>query len=252
MTREDVLSRAVFTIDGEAWAWADIVGAAKGWGEWPPMERPRAAREPPPSDAPAVRRAVEERATAFRRERGLLSADETEAWFGSWGLTVTEWLGHLRRGVLGETPTRLDDAQWIEAVVSGTLERTAHQLVGALAAHRALGGAGRPDAAELGTAMQDFGDRAATSARIAAAVAANRLAWTSLELQQLDLPDEATADAVAGSLRVAGRAVEDVAREAGVHIEECRTTLGAAGGPPGALLVGACLLYTSPSPRDRS
>lgn len=236
MTREDVLSRAVFAVDGEAWAWADIVGAAKGWGEWPRLERPRAA--PPPIDAPAVRQAVEERATAFRRERGLLSADETEAWFGSWGLTVSEWLGHLHRDVLGETPTRLDDAQWIEAVVSGTLERTAHRLAGALAAHRALGGAGRPDAGELGAAMQDFGDRAATSARIAAAVAANRLAWTSLVLQQLHLPDEATADSVAGSLRV-GRAVEDVAREAGVHIEECRTTLGAASGSPDALLVGA-------------
>ena len=235
MTREDVLSRAVFTIDGEAWTWADVVGAAEAWGEWPRPDLPRAVRELPPSEPPAVRRAVEERATAFRRERGLLSADETEAWFANWGLTVGEWLGHLRRDVLGESPTCLDDAQWIEAVVSGTLERTAHQLAGALAAHRALGGAGRPDAADLGTAMQDFGARAATSARIAAAVAANRLAWTSFELQQLDLPDEETADAVAAGLRVAGRAVEDVASEAGIHIEECRTTLGAAG----ALFVGA-------------
>ena len=235
MTREDVLPRAVFTIDGEAWTWADVVGAAEAWGEWPRPDLPRAVRELPPSDPPAVRRAVEDRATAFRRERGLLSADETETWFANWGLTVGEWLGHLRRDVLGESPTCLDDAQWIEAVVSGTLERTAHQLAGALAAHRALGGAGRPDAADLGTAMRDFGERAATSARIAAAVAANRLAWTSFELQQLDLPDEETADAVAAGLRVAGRAVEDVASEAGVHIEECRTTLGAAG----ALFVGA-------------
>ena len=162
MTRDEVLAQPVFAVDGEAWTWADVVDAAMAWGTWDVVTNGTGGT-------------VEERATAFRRQRGLLSADETQEWFGRWGITVPEWLASLR------DETGADS--WVGAVVSGTLERTAHRLAGALAAHRSLGGAGRPDPAELDAAMAEFGAKAATPDRIAAAIAANRLAWTAVDLE---------------------------------------------------------------------
>jgi ATP-binding cassette subfamily B protein len=166
MTRDDVLSRTVFTVDGAAYTWADVVAAARAWREW--------AEVPAAGDG----RGLEERATAFRRDRGLLSADETQAWFERWGVTVPDWLAHLRDG----TPTDPDQAAWIEAVICGTFERIAHRLAGGLAAYRALGGAGRPDPAALDAAVEEFAARAASPDRVAAVIAANRLAWTALDL----------------------------------------------------------------------
>ena len=160
MTPDEVLARTVFTVDGDPFTWADVLHAAKAWPD-PPLDAPRGT--------------VEERATAFRRDRGLLSADDTGAWFERWGVTVPQWLAHLRGGTSADP--------WIEAVVSGTLERTAHRLAAGLAAHRALGAAGATDPAALDAAVEELGARAATPDRVAAAVTANRLAWTTLDLE---------------------------------------------------------------------
>ncbi len=158
MSRDEVLARTVFTVDGEAYSWADVLAAAEAWGDLAPA----------PDGA-----SVEEAATAFRRRRGLLSVDDTTAWFARWGITVPDWLASLR----GHADP------WIDIVTSGTLERTAHRLAAGLAAHRALGGAGRPDIAALDAAADRFADRAATPDRIEAAIAAHRLEWTALDLQ---------------------------------------------------------------------
>ena len=66
MSRDEVLARTVFTVDGEAYTWGDVLAAAEAWGDTEP---------------PDVAGSVEERATAFRRRRGLLSVDDTAAWF---------------------------------------------------------------------------------------------------------------------------------------------------------------------------
>ena len=160
MSRDEVLARTVFTVDGETYTWADVVAAAEAWGE--------------KGQAPAgARRSVEERATAFRRWRGLLSVDDTAAWFARWGVTVPEWLASLRG----------PPDPWVEIVTSGVLERTAHRLAAGLAVHRALGGTGRPDVDAIDAAAEHFAESAATPDRIAAAIAGNRLDWTALDLQ---------------------------------------------------------------------
>lgn len=163
MSRDEVLARTVFTVDGEAYTWADVLAAAEAWGDTEPA--------PAPAGAP-----VEEAATAFRRQRGLLSVDDTAAWFARWGVTVPEWLASLRGPA----------DPWIEIVTSGALERTAHRLAAGLAAHRALGGAGRPDIEAIDAAATRFADRAATPDGIASAIAKNRLDWTALDLQPDD------------------------------------------------------------------
>lgn len=162
MTRDEALARTVFIVDGEAYTWADVLAAAEAWGELEP--------------APGAGATVEELATAFRRSRGLLSVDDTAAWFARWGVTVPEWLASLRG----------PPDPWVEIVTSGGLERTAHRLAAGLAAHRGLGGNGRPDITALDAAADRFGRLPATPDRIHATIAANRLDWTALDLQ----PDE--------------------------------------------------------------
>jgi ABC-type bacteriocin/lantibiotic exporter with double-glycine peptidase domain len=163
VSREEVLARTVFTVDGDAYTWADVLAAAEAWG----------ALAPATEDAGG---SVEERATAFRRRRGLLSVDDTAAWFARWGITVPEWLASLGGPA----------DPWVSAVTSGALERTAHRLAAGVVAHRALGGTGRPDAAAIDAAARRFADQTATPDRIAAAVAVNRLEWTALDLQPDD------------------------------------------------------------------
>ena len=160
MSREEVLARTVFTVDGDAYTWADVLAAAEAWGDV----------APPTADADGE---VEERATAFRRRRGLLSVDDTASWFARWGITVPEWLASLRGA----------PDPWVGNVTSGALERAAHRVAAGVAAHRALGETGRPDPAAIDVARERFACRAATPDRIAAAVAANRLEWTALDLR---------------------------------------------------------------------
>jgi hypothetical protein len=161
MSRDEVLARTVFTVDGEAYTWADVLAAAEAWGDTAPAD-----------DGDSV----EDRATAFRRRRGLLSVDDTAAWFARWGVTVPEWLASLRG----------PPDPWVAIATSGALERTAHRLAAGVAAHSALGGTGRPDTAAIDAAAKRFADRAGTPDRLAAVIAVHRLDWTALDLQPDD------------------------------------------------------------------
>ena len=230
MTREEFLAGAVFTVDHEEWTWADVVEAAGAWGDWATLDDAWAT---PPNE-----QSVEERATAFRRRRGLLSADETATWLGRWAVTVPEWLAHVRYCVAGQAPAALDDARWIEAVVSGTLERAAHRLAAGIAAHRALGGSGRPPVDKLDAAVDAFGGREATPARVAAAIAANRLAWTTVDLRYVDVADEAGARELADAVR------------AGHPLDEAATSRAAVGEESGPLVAAAAGDVVGPWPVD--
>ena len=185
---EPPLSRAVFAVDGVERTWGDVVAAAVGWGEWD--EPLRVAREGIAAASEAGDSAVTEfpsecsrRATEYRRARQLLSADETAAWFGEWGVDVEDWLAHVRRQVLRErlaiaaipVPSVGEEpAAWIEGVVSGTLERVAQRLARSLAVHRSLRGVGnedaQPDATDavsLDASMATFVAAAAPPERVA-------------------------------------------------------------------------------------
>ena len=220
VTPAEVLSRTVFTIDGEPVDWAAVVEAARAWGDWAALERSSSPDVEVALDEEAVRREVDERATALRHDRRLLSADETQEWFAQWGVTVADWLAHVRRQVLGEVPPDPEGAVWIEAITSGTLDRAAWRLARELTAHRALGGSGWPTVGELDRAMSDFAAReAAPPDRRAAIIAEHAIAWTLFDLQHVELADEATAR------ELCGRPIEEVAAKAGVAVVDTRTAL---------------------------
>ncbi|MEA2703041.1 MAG: ATP-binding cassette, subfamily bacterial [Actinomycetota bacterium] len=226
MTPADVLSRSVFTIDGQPVDWAAVIEAAKAWGDWAPLERSASPHAEVVLDEEAVRRAVEERATALRYDRRLLSADETQEWFENWGVTVAEWLDHIRRQVRGEEAPDPENAVWIEAITSGTLERAAWRLARELTAHRALGGSGWPTVEALSQAMSDFAQReAAAPDRRATIIAEHAIAWTLFDLQHVQLGDEATARELGSWMSEGGRPIEEVAAEAGLPVVATRTTL---------------------------
>ena len=223
-TPEQVLARKVFTIDGEAVYWAAVVDAAKAWGEWATVEETPARGG---VDDAAVHRRVEELATAFRYGRGLLSADETEAWFAHWGVTVPDWLEHLRRHVLGEAAPDPDGAAWIENVVSGALERVAWRLVRSLTAHRALGGAGWPATAELDHAVRRFASVEGISSddRRTAIIAERALEWTVFDLQHAEVANETAASHLVRGIKEGGRPITGVAAAAGLSVVETRAML---------------------------
>ncbi len=176
-------------------------------------------------------------ATSFRYERGLLSAEELEAWLERWDLTIAEWSAYLERSLLLERfadeldatgaessleDAELERAEYVDAVCSGFLEQEANRF----AADAALAGA---------VAGEDDGDRAALVERIEAAAADARarvasedavnreiakhgLDWTRLELDELELADDQAAREAALCVRVDGRAIADVAADCGVPL----------------------------------
>ena len=170
MTRDEVLSRTVFTVDGEAYTWADVVAAAQAWGEWARGARRahratsvgwRSGRRPSAATAACSPRTRPRRGSSAGASR-----------------CPTGW----RTSATGPRRTRTRPPGSRRSS-SGTFERIAHRLAGGLAAYRALGGAGRPDPAALDAAVEDFAARAASPDRVAAVIAANRLAWTALDLR---------------------------------------------------------------------
>ena len=221
MTPVDVLSRTVFTIDGEAVDWAAVIEAAKAWGEWDALEQ---AVSPDTADRRSTRRPCAGPWRSAPPRCGTTAAcsrpTRPRQWFARWGVTVADWLSHLRRQVVGEVAPDPESAVWIEAITSGTLERSAWRLARSLTAHRALGGAGWPTVEALDQAMSDFAAREAASPdRRAAVIAEHAVAWTLFDLQHVQLADEATAR------ELCERPIEEVAAKAGVAVVDTRTTL---------------------------
>jgi hypothetical protein len=92
---------------------------------------------------------VEAAATAWRYERNLLSADDTESWLLERHLAMAHWFGYVSRLVLRRrwsagldeivashevTPREIEDVLYSEAVCSGSLA----ELAGRLAAYAAV------------------------------------------------------------------------------------------------------------------
>ena len=166
-----------FSVGEEAFLWSDVILAAMCWGEWAEVEEAtarglacqRQARAEEIVTDPAARAKA---AADFRYARGLVTAEEMQAWLARWALTVDDWMAWVERdmlrarwsGTLAEIEARhpilLDEiagAAWVEAVCSGALPRLAQTLAGrvaALAAVRESGAremSGPPMAVEAGS-----------------------------------------------------------------------------------------------------
>jgi hypothetical protein len=143
------LDRPAFAIGDRTWTWSDVLGFSRGQGWWTASEerartdlaRRSAAEQAGTLPNPAE---VEAAADAYRSERWLLSAEETEAWLATWGLTVEQWGAWMELVVLRDRPTvavsaghesaasEIEQAAFLEAVCSGAFEIWARQLAQSL------------------------------------------------------------------------------------------------------------------------
>ncbi len=256
--------RAVFDVGGVAYRWRDVLDAARSSGDWAATEQGAARHEsclramaagggsPPEGELKA-------RASEFRHARNLLAADEMEAWLAHWGITVTQWLNHLRgellargaRSVPGAPDRTPPGAAWTHAVCSGELERLASRLAERLAVSA---GAGEdPPPTPLGAAavhamertFERFCVAAADERSIEREVASHFLGWTRLGWRYVACPEQDAAREAALCVREDGTALEAVAGGACLALREQSALLDDAdpqiapalmGAQPGAIL----------------
>jgi len=80
------LDQPVFSIDDRAYTWRDVVTYARFLGIWDEIAERAALVEQADLDPEAV----DDAAMTFRRERGLLAADELNAWLERRSITVDD------------------------------------------------------------------------------------------------------------------------------------------------------------------
>ncbi len=150
-----LLDQVAFTVGSTAYRWADVVLAAKLWGEWAALEktvcrcvacrkREDEVRDPPSEDA------VESAAAEFRYARDLVSAEDAEGWLARWGLTTEKWMDYVERTVCLQTCAKTmedlfsedqdDEGEirssiLVEALCSGRLAQFADKLAGRAAVY---------------------------------------------------------------------------------------------------------------------
>ena len=211
----------VCTVGGSVYRWDDVVRFATVRGDWDSIVGDAASGLA--ADASTVDQAeVDEAGRAFRRERGLLAADELADWLEQRGVSVDEWLAYLRRTLARERSPRplnatVDAASyaWIESMCSGRLDELAETLAQLVA----VAPPGIPFEG-LEAAFSEFAREAATDAAIDREIASARLDWLRVRYAAaLFDTGEAAAEAVL-CVREDGQSFADVARVAGAAIAE--------------------------------
>jgi hypothetical protein len=204
--------RPLFRVGDEVYRWGDVVRLARARGDWDALAAEVRAGLAARQEATPGEGEVEAAAREFRYARGLLAADELDAWLERRGLTVGDWHAYLERTVAraalpgepAEQPTADDGLVWVEGICSGHLERLA-QEVALLAA--------------VGSDLEEFRRAAATEEAIAREVELNRLEWNRVAYLLLSFEDEDAAAEAAFCVRSDGLPLSEVARRAGVAVE---------------------------------
>lgn len=217
-----LLDDPVFTVDDEPFFWRDVLAYAELSGAI--AEQIEATRRglagvlerEPPADA------VREAASRFRYDRGLLSAEELDAWLARWRLSVADWTAHLGRTLSASAaevgPEGLARAAAVDAICSGVLEHEATRLAtdAALAALDPAGGDRRELVERVVAAAAATRTALGASADVEREIAARALEWTRLDVELLELADADAAREAALCVRGDGRALGDVAADCGV------------------------------------
>ena len=140
-----ILRSEALTFEARSFTVAEVVMAGVASGRWQRLEEESAsgvAALAVAGDPPAEAR--RDAANAFRYERGLLAREDLERWLAERGVTMQEWLGHIRRRLAleGAAEANHGDATpvlRVDAICSGVLRACADDLVGGAAAARAVG-----------------------------------------------------------------------------------------------------------------
>lgn len=193
-------STPVFHVGDRPYTWLDVVLFAMAAGEWAAFEdRLRrglaAAADAERRHAGPDQAEIDAAATAFRYDRDLLTAEETEEWLTRHGLGLDVWLDALARLILlgpgrHEVPTieaaplsppAVDDTTLIaEGVCTGTFARLADMLAArvAVAQERTGPRTRQDDAAELAARhaawLQDVSDATSRLEHLAGVLQADR------------------------------------------------------------------------------
>lgn len=233
--REEVLGRAVFSVEGRTFTWRDVVVAARIWSDWTDAEQ--RARETialrGEFGGAAAADEVAEAQDRFRYDRNLLAADELEAWLGNWGISVQEWLeqveGAVHRGRGSQAPAEagtpdpaeLEAATWAEAVCSGELERLARKLAARCAVFEGTPPAELTEAAlsRMDEVHRSFCEAAATEGALERRLADEQLELTRIDGRYLAHRDEDVVREAALGVREEGRGLEDMAKLAEARFE---------------------------------
>lgn len=226
----------VFSVGDATFTWADVARFAQrgtGWsdlrGEIHEALACRRAGHAPSSAA------VDQAARAFRYDRRLITADETEAWLSRRGLDVDGWMDYIRRQVVrAERAERGDELRnvveahpvpdeevdalaWVHGWCSGRFEQLAHELAQRVAACVRLSGAPPADLAELDDVLPRFRDNVVTPEAVHAVVTRQRLDWLRVELDEAVFDNEGAAREAALSVRYDGLSLSEVSALAGAR-----------------------------------
>ena len=237
----------VFVVDGVAHTWADVLTAARWWGEDVALDREARAglsceREADAAGAGPDRATVRAAARTFRYSHRLISAEELEAWLARWRLTAGEWLAWLRRRVVLETQSPAGDqravdpedvaaVRWPTAVCSGRLSAWARELARRSAAAAAVGrmpAAGLPDETRLAlldAALADFREQSATPQAVQRLVATRWLDWSRIDCSWVELASTDAGDEARLCVEHDGRDLQAVAALAGAVASQRRLWL---------------------------
>jgi hypothetical protein len=115
--------RLLFTVGDRAYTWEDVVLAGHVWGEWAALEREVRAglaclarlddvgEDGDEGEDGLGDDELDAAAAEFRYARDLVAADDMHAWLTERGLTVEDWLDHIRRSLaLRKYGDRAEDA----------------------------------------------------------------------------------------------------------------------------------------------
>lgn len=243
--------RVVLTVGPVDYHWRDVEALGRHTGRWEKfahqvregLEAAAAAGTPPDG--------LEEAADRFRRQRGLLAAEDMEAWLRQRRLTVADWRGWLLRDVLRGGPRRpvgdqeVEAHLWVDGVCSGALRDLAGDLAARAAVHAAAveqglvpRPAGTPGPEDLDAGYKQVLAGEQTPQRLADVIRDRRLDWTWVAAARLTLPDRDVAREAAACLRD-GMSPDEVARLAATSPSVLTGRLGHLIAPLSAALIGA-------------
>lgn len=230
----DVRGTRVFSAGGHSFTWTEVIDAARIRGDWKLLQKAvigLLVRERELAEAHALpsTATIQAAARRFRYSRSLLSADELDEWLGRRDVTVDEWMSEMRRSLLDpadDTSTvTIDPAErvyWVHAVCSGKIAMYAQILAEEVAVHlRDQPLTLAPD--ELAALPRERARYCAArlgDSALLDAIQNNRVGWTRMDFSTLAHADEMVVREAALCVRADGRALTEVAADAGVALQE--------------------------------
>jgi len=200
-----IADRRVFTSNGVAFTVADIARHGQG------------------GDRGATRTATPHEAeVAFRRARGLLTADRLGAWLEAWAIDADDFVAWTHDTATGSSTA----TAWCDLVCSGRFETATADVAAAAAAACELG-RGPAAGAEFEPAGWVDRLRAAThhESALRTSIAGNRLGWTWISGNQVVAPTRGVCSELRQWIVADGQDLAVAAEAAGCAVLELATSV---------------------------